>query len=525
MRISLKLGAFALLLAVFQLRPVNEIAYGTDQRGAAARHADKGLQLAQGGDLVQAESELRRAVQLAPGNARFLASLGTVLAMAGKLEESTTILERALRIDPSDSTSRRYLAANLWQLHRYVQARQNLEKILKETPDDRPSRLLLGMVSENMKDYATAVKMLSSVPAEVRERPQSIAALARSYYRTGATENARSTLQELLTHAAGTAGILLGGQIADEAGDYTAAEMLLDSIKADPADQPTLGYRLALIQYHAHRFEESQRTLVTLTTAGYKSSDILNLLGWCYAKQNQTQEAVRALEEAIRLAPGQESNYVDLGKILVAQHLLPGALDIAKRATSAFPNSPNAFSLRGSIEMRMSQFTDARASYGRAVKLNPGDPDVHLGLAQAQFGAGSNQEANASFEAAIQRFPRNSNLRVQYALILLKEAETGDTPAEARAEQFLQSALTLDRSLPEAHYQLGNLALRRGRPTEALHHLEEAARLDPNVAGVHFALSRAYRRLGKSETAAREMDLYQELKDAAGTETQPRPPN
>ncbi len=522
MRLSLKLGAFALLLAIFQSRLVTESAYGSNQQGAAATHADKGLRLAQRGDLVQAESELRRAVQLAPGNPRFLASLGTVLAIEGRLEESTTVLERALRINPSDSTSRRYLAANLWQLHRYVQAKHNLEIILKEKPDDRPSRLLLGMVSENMKDYATAVKMLSSVPAEVRERPQSIAALARSYYRTGATENARSTLQELLTHPAGTEGILLGGQIADEAGDYTTAEMLLDSIKAGPADQPTLGYRLALVQYHAHRFEESQRTLLSLTAAGYKSGDILNLLALCYAKQNQTQEAARALEEAISLAPGQESNYVDLGKILLAQHLLPAALDIAKRATSAFPNSPSAYSLRGSIEMRMSQFTDAIASYSRAVKLDPGDPDGHLGLAEAQFGAGMNKEANASFEAAIQRFPRSSNLRVQYALILLKEAEAGDTPAEARAEQLLRSALTLDRSLSKAHYQLGNLALKSGRADEALPHLEEAARLAPNMAEGHFALSRTYRRLGRPEAAAHEMELYQKLKDAAGAEAQPQ---
>src|SRR5205807_5181375 len=119
----------------------------------------------------------------------------------------------------------------------------------------------------------------------------------------------------------------------------------------------------------------SHRTLLSLSAAAYQSVDILKLLAWWYAKQNQTQEAVRVLEEAIRLAPGQESNYVDLGRILLAQHLLPAALGIAKRETSAFPNSPIAFSLRGSIEMRMSQFTDAIASYGRALKLDSGDLD------------------------------------------------------------------------------------------------------------------------------------------------------
>jgi len=41
----------------------------------------------------------------------------------------------------------------------------------------RPAaQLLLGMVSENMGDYATAVRMLAAVPGQVREQPEAIAA-------------------------------------------------------------------------------------------------------------------------------------------------------------------------------------------------------------------------------------------------------------------------------------------------------------------------------------------------------------
>jgi len=38
--------------------------------------------------------------------------------------------------------------------------------------------------------------------------------------------------------------------------------------------------------------------------------------------------------------------------------------------------------------------------------------------------------------------------------------------------------LALDPSLPEAHYQLGNLALKKGLITEAQRHLEQAVKLD-----------------------------------------------
>jgi Flp pilus assembly protein TadD len=77
---------------------------------------------------------------------------------------------------------------------------------------------------------------------------------------------------------------------------------------------------------------------------------------------------------------------------------------------------------------------------------------------------------------------------------------------------MLRLALALDRSLPEAHYQLGNLALKNGQPAQALRHLEAAARLNPDSAKVHFALARVYRRLNRSQDASREMGLFEKLK-------------
>jgi protein O-GlcNAc transferase len=517
MRFLIKPCAFAFLIIGFQTLFVNRIAHGSYQQGEAEAHADKGLQCSQAGDLEHAEIELRRAVQLAPDNPGFLGNLGTVLAMERKFDDSTKVFERTLELDPTDLTVRRYLAANLWQLHRYREAKRNLELILKAKPHDKPTRLLLGMVSENMKDYTTAVSMLASVPAQVRERPESIAALARSYYHLDAKEKARTTLEELLTHPAGQKGILLGAEIADEMRDYDTAEKLVSSVQPDISSQGTLGYRLAEVQYHAKRFQQSQRTLLDLIASGYKTGKIFNLLGWCYDKQNQVQEAVSAFQEAISLEPVQESNYLDLEKILLANHLLPAALDAAKRTTEVFPDSTRGFLIRGSIEMNMTQFTDAIASYTRAVQLDPAGPDGILGLAGAQSAAGLNQEARVNFEAALKQFPKDVRFKVQYALMMLKEAETGNALAETRAEQLLKSALALDPSVPEVHYQFGNLALRKGRNAAALQNLEQAARLDPQSMKVHFALSRVNRRLGRTEEASRQMDLYLRLKETEST--------
>jgi TolA-binding protein len=110
---------------------------------------------------------------------------------------------------------RRYLAANLWQLHNYAEAKKHLQFLLQQHPDDPPSRLLLGMVSENTQDYATAAKMLGSVPGEVVKQPESIAALARSYYHLQERDKARATLRLLVRH---TRAVLLGAEIGPRRG-------------------------------------------------------------------------------------------------------------------------------------------------------------------------------------------------------------------------------------------------------------------------------------------------------------------
>ncbi len=506
------------LLAVFAalcaLAPAQTAAFLPDQNTEAEAHAERGFDFARAGELEKAEAELRQAAHLAPANPDVLAGLGTVLAQQGKLDESTEVFRRVLRIHPNEVTVRRYLAANLWQLHLYPEAKENLKIILRQQPNDKQAQLLLGMVSENMGDYATAARMLGSVPDEVRKQPESVAALARSYYHLRQTDKARAALEELAAHPAGPQAVLLGAQIADQMQDYQTAEKLLASIRSTFPDQPRLEYNLALVEYHAGRFVQSQQILEALISSGSKNAAIFNLLGWCLQKQSRPKEAVQALEESIQLAPSEETNYLDLGKILLAQNSLPSALRLARKTSDSFPNSAAAFELQGLVEMGVGQFTDAVRSYSRAVQLDASRPDGILGLAQAQFAAGMSKDAAANFEAGISRFPKDARFKVQYAVALLRQSETGDAPAEARAAHLLRSALALDPSLAEAHYQLGNLALKKGLMIEAQQHLEQAVKLDARNEQAHFALSRVYRRLGRKEEGAREIELYENLKGA-----------
>ena len=489
-------------------------AFGAPDSAAdkAQAHADRGFELARTGDLKGAEAELRLSTTLSPNDADYLAGLGGILGLQQKLQEASQYFEKALKIDPSNLTVRRELATDQWQMGRLQEAAANLERILKAKPHDPPTVLLLGMVAENSKNYVRATELLGAVPELVMQHAESIAALARSYYHTGQKENARKTLESLRQQPVEPQSVLLAGEIASEAGDDETALRLFTSIRFSYPDAPHLAYKMARARYKAGHFSEAERILVDAIQAGHTSDEIYNLLGWSYYKQNKFQETVRAMDQAIALETGKELNYLDLGQMLTEHQQLAIAQEVAQKAVERIPSCFRCYMMKGMIEAKQGAFTDAVATYRRATELNPNSLDANYNLARMQWLSGMNDEAKATFEQGIRRFPKDAATYVEYAQMLLKRAENGDAPAETRAMWLLKQACILDKSMAEPHYQLGSLWLKKGRTTEALEELQTAVRLNPEDAKTHFALSSCYRRLGKRSQGAEEFATYEVLK-------------
>ena len=220
------------LLCAFALCSRMALCLPDDKALAAQHHVEVGLQLARDGDLTRAETELRKAAELAPDEPLSWAHLGGILSMQRRLQDANVYFEKALRIDPNNSVIRRDLAASQLQLGQLQLAKKNLERVLKTTPRDPPATLLLGMVAENLNDYRAALELLGSVSELVRQRTESLAALAHSYYRTDQRDKARETLRLLQTHKDGPPAAFLAGQVALEDTDYRTAENIFRSIQS-----------------------------------------------------------------------------------------------------------------------------------------------------------------------------------------------------------------------------------------------------------------------------------------------------
>jgi Flp pilus assembly protein TadD len=243
-------------------------------------------------------------------------------------------------------------------------------------------------------------------------------------------------------------------------------------------------------------------------------------LGGMYERQGMMENAVLEFGEALRLDSTNvklrdrlESVSLEWGATLAAERRFRAGLAHAQATAARFPQSSRAHIMLGLFETRNQQNLAAVAAYRRAVRLDPKSVDASLGLAMAQSNAGLNKDAESTFEQGIKAFPDDAMHRQAYGVLLVKMAESG-IGAQDRAVRMLRSALSLDAKLTEAHYQLGSIALAHGDATAAAEHFASAAANGLDDSRLHFGTARALRRLGRTEEAARQMELFQERKRA-----------
>lgn len=504
----------ALVVLAFQ----GPIGFGAPAQSPAeaSEHGERGASFAARNDLKAAEAEFRQAVKLSPNNLPYLANLGSILGMEHKLAESTLYLEKALKLDPNNGSIRRDLASDQWQMGHLEEANQNLRRVLAVKPGDPRTTLLLGMVSESLKDYPEAVRLLESVPTLAKEQPESIVALARAYYHLDLTERARQVLNELVDHPSGDRGLFVGAKAAADSEDFDTAERLFRSIRSAYPDPSTLGYQLAFVQFRAGRFDQSQSTLGNLLATGHQGDDTSSLLALCYYKQGKEEEATRTMDELMERIPRTEADFLKVGNMLLNNDLPVAAYKVAKNAVEIAPDSAKPYGLKGTVELALYDYEDAIQSFSRALQLDPSSAEADLGLALGQWGAGKIPEAVRTFEEGLKRFPRDTRHYTKYAQFLIEGGERkGDTDMESRAVALLERAISLDPTNADAHYEVGNFLLSKKKPQEALTELETAARLDPTESSTRYALTRAFRRLGRNEEAAKQARLFDELQSRA----------
>ena len=212
-----------------------------------------------------------------------------------------------------------------------------------------------------------------------------------------------------------------------------------------------------------------------------KSTEGYNLLGIIYNQDKQSEQAVAAFEQALRLdAKDRQANY-NLGLVLMAQGHPDRAIRFLQRVQP--PDASTSLNLLRAY-LRAGQTARGQALAKTISGQAKGDPRIHFSL-------GVLLASEKQYTVAIHEFELADSLQPGTFEILhnLGQAYLRDQ-RPARAVEILNRALQLQPDSPDTLYLLAQVDFDQRRNGEALELLVRAHKLAPQNTDVIFLMGR-----------------------------------
>ena len=225
----------------------------------------------------------------------------------------------------------------------------------------------------------------------------------------------------------------------------------------------------------------------------------------CFYQLGQYLNAIEAAHSALARDPGTidarrwlAAAYYDLGAV---GHAVVELEQISREAT----DDPRPDRLLGLIAKDSEQYLKAIGHYRESLHRDPKQPDrekIHNELADSLIKQNLFEDALSVLKDC-----------QRSASVLTLEADCQYSLGEsAKAHNLLNQAMELDPKYVPARLTKGKLLLDAGEADKALMFFKDAVRLDPFNRVTHLQLSQAFRQLGQSEQADKELQRSNEIK-------------
>jgi tetratricopeptide (TPR) repeat protein len=170
-----------------------------------------------------------------------------------------------------------------------------------------------------------------------------------------------------------------------------------------------------------------------------------------------------------------------------------------------YPDSWRAHQFLGQFNLLRYAYDDAVGEYQKAIQLDPNEAELHEALGRTYLLKQSHIQAVEELKKAVELDPGRAR-----SLYWLGQAYL-DLHREQESIACLEKAVHFDPGLLEAHAALGQAYARENRPELALPELEKAASID-TYGDLHYLMSVAFRKLGKTDLAQKALMRSEELR-------------
>ena len=411
----------------------------------------------------EAIKTLERAVEVSGGSLGARYALASLLAESGQLDKAAAQVDAMKKMSPLEFRTLYADALISYSRGDAAHARDAIQKVLSVNPDNLQSIYLAGLIDLKLGSYASAEDSLRKVVAHTPEEMSPLRALAALYLRTGRTAQGIDTLEAALQRAPDNPILLqAAGEANLSAGNTVKAAQYYERASALDKGNMASKVRLAQVKYAAG-------------------------------------EPGQAFKELESLSGSDQSQYqADLA--LIAAHLRRGEFDQALAAVATLekkqPNNPLTYNVKGAAYAGMHDNKNARASFEKALEVQPGYFPAARNLALLDMQEQKAEDARKRYEAMLVKDPKNEQLLLGLAELLVM---SGRSPDEVKAtiERAIAAAPKSVRPRLALINYFGNLR----DPKAGLDAAKAAQTAFPDDAQVLEALGAAQRAAGQTDEA------------------------
>jgi superkiller protein 3 len=462
---------------------------------AQASHIEAATQLLGNGDIVGAEAEAHKALQVPSTRALALAVLGTIRLQQGKIEESTKLLTQALALNSNLVGARTTLGNAYAFSNKPDLAAKCFREVLKIDPNNFNARFDLFKLEASRRNFQQSLDAATPIRPKLLGSDEALVILASDY---GALDK-KKELDDLVAHWQKlpepsdesafdfSATLLLFGRKPE------ATEVLQDQekrLRGHPQSDTALKLGNAFMTLglldHAENNLQLALSQNPQCTACYQS------LAQIAELQNNSEKALSLLVNAKRLAPQNPEVLFEFGKVCLERNLLDDALPALSKAVELKPDNDSYAYALGSANVGKGRLPDALELFQRLLQKHPQDAALMYAIGAVYYLQSKFSEAEASLKQSLAVRPQQ--VAAAYYLALTYDAVGNDD----RAIPIFRDLLRTNPQHVPSYVKLGGILVRQHQYDEAQRDLERAVSLDPDSVEAHYQLGLVLRRLGKA---------------------------
>ena len=369
-----------------------------------------------------------------------------------KLERAKELFDRVLELNPGSSSGRVGLANVLIAQSQLDAAQEQIDQVLAENPKDEKALLSQAELFIVKKEFQEAVYQYQEIIKLYPKAPQPRTRLASILYAAKKKNEAAEILQIVLA----------------EYPNYSDALLLISQVYLDQKR-----YRLAAANAERVKGVNHQKTLAAQ-----------KILARAYVQLKKYEEAIKFSSLVLEAEPKEYFSHLI---IAYCNHQLGDKEKAAasySQAAELNPDSPLPDVYMGTMFSESKDLTPAIDSFRRAQKKAKDDLKIanNLAMLLVERAQGEDvEEAYTIINGLAEQHSDSAQIMDTFGWVLYHKEDY------QRAQTAFESAINLDRNLPDAHYHLGKTYLKQNKPELAEKELEKALKLSTSFHGAKDA--------------------------------------